>query len=173
MLGFARRWMLEALEGALDVTWHGYVAGAGGIVPVEGEAAISGAAPIAADSVVLLEGREDMVGVVLGGVSDTKIIDNEAEHDVASFVMPQSGRERQRFIAVGGEVLDELVVGESSGLGQSVHTVSNFDLNVAFVDERPEVLFVDDDVGNHVDRNTYVFVLLHWRPQVKVLDIGG
>ena len=56
MLGLARALMLEPLEGALDVTWHGEVAGARGVVPLKGEAAIPGAVLIAADLIVHLEG---------------------------------------------------------------------------------------------------------------------
>ena len=50
--------MLEALEGAFDVSRHGYVAGSGIVVPVQRQAAVARAAPIAADFIKEFERRK-------------------------------------------------------------------------------------------------------------------
>ena len=82
--------------------------------------------------------------------------------------MPQTGREWQGFISVRGDVLDELVVGEASRLGQPVHTASNFDVDVSLMNEGAEVVFVDKYVGNHVDWNPHVFISIHRGSQIII-----
>ena len=75
-LGLARAGVLKTLEDALDVAWDENITCASGVVPLEGKATIAGAPPIAADMIVHLEGQEQRIGIRLGGVSNSKIVDD-------------------------------------------------------------------------------------------------
>ena len=54
MLCVCGRRMLKFVQGCLEIFWHGYVAGACGIVPVNGESAEKGTGPVYRDSVEFL-----------------------------------------------------------------------------------------------------------------------
>ena len=46
VLGARGRWMLELVEGFLDLCGHGYVTSPLVVVPINGETAIEGASPV-------------------------------------------------------------------------------------------------------------------------------
>ena len=118
--------------------------------------------------------REKMIGVGNVGVTNTEVVDHHTEGDVAGLVPPEARGQRYRFIAVGGKEFDDLIIGESSGLGQAVYTATNFDENGAVVDERAEIILFDDGVRNHVDEgNAHVLKVFHGGPKIKVFEIGG
>jgi len=63
MLGPHGWWMLEALEGVLDVSGHGDIAGALVVVPIDGETTVAAAGPVLAHLVLLFECRHEVLGV--------------------------------------------------------------------------------------------------------------
>ena len=73
---FGRR-MLEFVQGCLEIFWHGDVAGACCIVPVNGEYAEEGTGPVDGDGVEFLEGLDEVVGVLFDNVLDPKAINDE------------------------------------------------------------------------------------------------
>jgi hypothetical protein len=57
-------------------------------VPFEGQSTIACTRPVETYVVKRLEGCNQVVGVGAGSVSDSKIVDDETENDVASGVVP-------------------------------------------------------------------------------------
>ena len=112
-----------------------------------------------------------MLGIGLVDIFDTEIINHEGERKGAGGMGPQARRDGYRGIAVRREELDETIIGEASGLGQAVHALSNFDVDMTVVNELGEVILEHDGVGNDTDWDAHVGVvfLVHWCFQVEVL----
>ncbi len=89
-LRFSWRDMGESNESLLNVTWHGYMDLACGIVPVKCEAKVLRTFPININLVVLLEYAGKMFNVFFADVLHSKVIDNKGEADWAPVVMPIS-----------------------------------------------------------------------------------
>ena len=84
LLGPRRSDMEEFDEGTLNVPGHGdAVDGACRIIPVESEPAIQRARPIDGDCIKLLQGVNEVLGVVHRSVLYAEVVDDEAEGDRA------------------------------------------------------------------------------------------
>ena len=120
------------------------------------------ATPIAADLLIeKFKGREEMIGIVLRRVANPEIVHHhETEYDVACFVVPETRSEGERLVlAVRSKMFDELVVGKkATGLWQTMHATSDFDVDETVVDERAKILFIHDDVRDHINWDTHIFV---------------
>ena len=175
VLGPCRGWMLEALEGAFDVPWHGNVTGTVDVVPLDCEAAILASFPVFGDFVELVEGEQQVVHVGFVGVFNTEVVDHKGEGKGAGGVFPQAGSERNRCVPMRCQVLDEAVVGDAAGLGKAVHAFPNFDVDVSIVDKGGEVVLGHDGVGDDGDWDAHVGVVLglHRRVQVEILEVAG
>ncbi len=88
-----------------------------------------------------------MLGVSLRSVPDAKVVDDEAEDNVFGVVSPQPGRERNGAVAVGRQKCDELVVGETPGLWETVHSALDFHVHVAIVEQWAQTVLFDDGIG--------------------------
>ena len=75
---FGALWMrvAKAHEGMLNVTRHGEIDSALGIIPLEGEATIPGGSPIFSDLIMFMEGIEEVVGIIPFSIMNSKVIDN-------------------------------------------------------------------------------------------------
>ena len=74
---------------------------------------------------------------ILGvSVLDSKIVNDQGEDEVGFVVAPQPGGDRNGSVAFGGEERGELVVGNASGLRESVHAAADFGVDVTFVYQR-------------------------------------
>ena len=60
-----------------------------GIVPVDGESVEEGTRPVHGYSVEFLEGLDDVVGILLSNVLDTKVVNEEGEKYGLGIVPPQ------------------------------------------------------------------------------------
>ena len=81
--------MLEFEQGFLEIFWHGIVAHACGIFPVNGESEEEGASPVDGDGVDFLEGLDEVVGVRFAYILDPKVINDEGENDGLGGVLPE------------------------------------------------------------------------------------
>jgi len=77
-------------KGMFNIARHGQINGMVGIVPLEGEAAVTGGGPIFGDMIMAPEGSEEVVGIVLVGVANDKVIHNQGEADVAGIMLPET-----------------------------------------------------------------------------------
>ena len=107
---------LQGCDGAGYVAGHVDVACAGNVVPIEGEAAVEGAAPVGGYGVEQLEGVDEVLGVVVPDIFDPEIVDDKEESDGSSAVAEEAGSVGRDKVAMGVEVLGETFVGEDAGL---------------------------------------------------------
>ena len=99
-----------------------------------------------------------MVGIGARRVANAKIIDDQTEDNVFGVVTPEAGRERRWAVAVRREKRIELVVGEAASLGKTVHPAANLDEYVTVVEQRPQIVLVDDGFGQHIYGNAHILV---------------
>ena len=112
---FGRR-MLEFVQCCLEIFWHGDVAGACGIVPVDGDSAEEGTGPVNGDGVEFLEGLDEVVGVLFADVLDPKVINDKGENYGLGVVLPESGGSGNRGETKMGKVIFESVICDAAGL---------------------------------------------------------
>ena len=117
--------MLEFVQGCLEIFWHGCVAGVCGIVPVNGESAEKGTGPVYGDGVEFLEGLDEVVGVLLAGVLDSKFINDEGENDGLGGLLPERSCSENRGETKMGEVSFQLVVGDVAGFFEAGRAFSD------------------------------------------------
>mgnify|MGYP002810569282 CR=1 FL=1 len=103
-----------------------------GVIPVESHAEIVVARPILGKFILVFESGEDMVSVSFTKILDTKIIDSKCKNGATSIVSPEAGRNWNRGVAVGGEMVLELVVGKNTCFFETAHSFANFKIDVAF-----------------------------------------
>jgi hypothetical protein len=101
---------------------------------MQGQAAVAGSGPIGAYLVGTLKGGDKMLGVGSRSVPDAEVVDDKAEDNVFGVVSPQPGRERNGAVAVWCQKRDELVVGETPGLWETVHSAPDFHVHVPIVE---------------------------------------
>ena len=74
-----------------------------------------------------------MVCVFLFGIAYAEVVDYEREHNIARDVTEKARGVRALDVSMGAEVPDETGLAELSGLRQSVHTFSDFEIHVLVV----------------------------------------
>ena len=80
--------MLEFEKGCLEIFWHGDVAGACRLVPVNGESVEEVTGPVYGDGVEFLEGLDEMVSVLFADILDSKVVNDEGEKNGLGVVLP-------------------------------------------------------------------------------------
>ena len=121
---FGRR-MLEFVQGCLEIFWHGYVAGACGIVPVYGESAEEETGPVNGYGVEFLEGLDEVVGLLFAYVLHPKVINNKGENDELGGVLPERWGYGHRGETKIVEVRFASVIGDAAGLLEARHAFSD------------------------------------------------
>ena len=72
---------------------------------------------------------------------------------------------------MGLEKRDKSIVGNESGLGETVHAASNFDVDVAIVEQWAQVIVFNDGVGEHPNGDTHILISFHWRAEIEIFEI--
>ena len=125
MLQAFGRQMLEFVKGCLEIFGHGDVAGACGIVPVNGESTEEVTGTVNGDGIQFLEGLDEVVGVFLADVLDPKVINDEVENDGLGGVIPGRRGYGNRGESKVGKVRFEPVVGNAACLFEAGHDFSD------------------------------------------------
>ncbi len=73
-----------------------------------------------------------MISVFLAEVLDTEVINSESEGRATSGVAPKTWGVTDGVVSVWGEVGLELVVRQDGGFLETVHALSDFDVDVSF-----------------------------------------
>ncbi len=103
-----------------------------------------------------------MVSVVAFCVANSEVVDNETENNIAGVMFPQPRCEGAGCVPVWFHKCNELIVGNATGLWESVHAESNFNVDVPFMKWWALVLF-DDRLREHPNGDTHVLVVGHGR----------
>ena len=117
--------MLEFVQGCLEIFWHGDVAGACGIVPVNGDSAVERNSSVDGYGVEFLEALDEVVGVLFVDVLDPKVINDKGENDGLGGVLPELRGSGNRDEAKMGEVSFESFVDDDAGLFEARHAFSD------------------------------------------------
>lgn len=164
--------VVKALEGSFNIAGHGEVNVAIGIVPVKGHATELGACPVDSDGVFFLEDGYEMVGMFFAHIFDPKVVHYEAEGDGTSGV-GEKARDLVRLdIAMGFEVGDKGIIGDSASLGEAIHAFADFNVDkTLFINNGCEIVLVNDWLWDDRDVDTHVFVTCHGIVEVEILDV--
>ena len=80
--------VLKAVERLVNLARHGEVHGVEQVIPGQGHTAVQCATPICARFVELLEGGEQVMGIIYQCVFDSKVVHNEGKGDITGGVSP-------------------------------------------------------------------------------------
>ena len=94
------------------------------------------------------------------GDFNTKIVDDKAENNILPDVTPEARGVLTLVVALCRQLLFEELVGDDAGLGEAVHSFSNFNVYPSFfVDQVPEVVLYDDFFRDDVESGSAIGVL--------------
>ena len=119
VLGARECWMLELVEGFLNVCGHGNVKSTFVVVPIKGETTIEGASPVDEDSIQLIERMDEMVSIFFADVFDTEVVNHEGEKDIFGGMLPKRRGLRDMGVAKLGKVDLEPIICNTAGLFQA------------------------------------------------------
>ncbi len=83
--------MLEALETIFDAFWHRDMHFLVWVIPLNGESTVSFSFFFDRALIVFLDRFQEVLGVLLTDVFDSKVIDDQGEHNGTPLVFPQTG----------------------------------------------------------------------------------
>ena len=145
---------------------------AGRVIPVEVDAAEGVGVPVGFDVVVLLQDGEEITSVLVVGILDSKVIDDEDEGDGLCRVLPIARGVRARQVTMGGKAGAQEFICEFTGLGQSVHAFFDSDVDPPMgVDEVEQVILVNDFLWNESNGYAHEFRAVEWGIEVKVFKV--
>ena len=165
--------MGEALEGPFDVSRHGDVDGSIFVVPINLQTNVSGASPIDCGLVLALKNGDEAIDVLFGSVTDTKIVNDQREHEVRVGVFPEASGMVARDESMGGKVFEEVVICEFAGLWEAVHALLDFAVDVAVVDFVVQFVEVEDPFGEDAYGYADIFGLWEDGFKVEVFEVNG
>jgi hypothetical protein len=76
-----------------------------------------------------------MIGVRLRAVLNAEIVDNQAESDIESFVLKETGSVGALVISMFSEVRDESKLAQTTSLREPVHAFANLEVASIVVEE--------------------------------------
>ena len=113
-----------------------------------------------------------MGGVVGGKEFDSEVIDSEGEGGRQGGVVPMTRGVCHRSVAMGLEVADKAFVGDDTGFLESVHPLSDLDVDIATcVRDGQERVLNDHLVWDVFKVDPHVLEVGHWVVEVVVDDV--
>ena len=91
VLGTRGCWMLELVEGFLNICGHGDVTSTFVLVPIKGETTIEVTSLVDGDIIQLLESLDEMVRSLFADIFDTKVTNHEGEKYIFGGMLPRGG----------------------------------------------------------------------------------
>ena len=85
-----------------------------------------------------------MVGMLFANVFDAEVIDNKAEADWASLVVPKARSVSYGGVTIVAQETDKLLFGKYARLWKAIHAVAYFNIDFAFVGNFVKIVKVDD-----------------------------
>ena len=158
----AKGWIgLEFLEGFINVSCHWYIYMFLLVIPLDNECRIKFPFPINCDFVKLLHCFNDIICMFLSNTLNSKVINNNCEGYWAGFVVPDSRGEFNRLISVFLQVIFKSFMFNSFRLWQTIHDLSNSNIDFYIVGNISEIIFIDNLLGYDVKGKLYIFVTVH------------
>ena len=141
-------------------------------VPIKSEAEIACSLPVRVNSIVLFEYTDEMLDICLVDVLHTEIINNECETDGVPVVSPIPWCDLALVVTGFVESLGEEVLHDDTCLRKTIHAASYLTKHIAIrIDFVTEAIFFDDVRWEKLQFHAEVFIPIHGRQQVEVLDV--
>ena len=134
MLGLLRGLMAKTFTRFLDIVGHGDIdiwSGLGSVMPIKGKATVSGDGPVNGHIIVLFDGCDEMAGVGFTKIFNTEVIHTERKCCSFCGMGPQSRSLLAGMISRWGKFPDKLFECNNSCFLQTVHTASDFQVDVS------------------------------------------
>ncbi len=123
----------EALQGFVDVSRHRQSDPVGTKRDIHAQVSI--ASCLDGEFVVISsKGGDKMIGVRLLAVSNAKVVDNQAESNIESFVLRETGSVGALVVAVFFEVRDEPKLAKTTSLREAVHAFTDLEVDSIVVE---------------------------------------
>ena len=160
-LGARGCWMLELVEGFLNVCRHIYVTSPFVVFPIKGETTIEGASPVDGYSKNLLESLDEMVSSLFADVFDKKMVNHEGEKDIFGGMLPKGRGLRDGGVAKLGKVDMEPIVCNADSLFQAWHAFADLQVHPSVGCVLAEVVLGDNLFREDVQADLHVLIAHH------------
>ena len=142
------------------------------LVKLDGETSVRVTDPAEFDFVQLTQGGNEMVSTRLGGVLDTKVVNEECENSAIGGV-PENAWGGCLYVPVRCEMCDETLLSEEASLRQAIHTFGDLLEDRAIDDVGSQIVCADNRGGQKSRRYAHKIGLYKGRAKVVVFDIDG
>jgi hypothetical protein len=130
------------------------------------------AGPVGGDLIHGREGVNKVLCIGLVDLFDSKVIYDKGETEVAGGVLPETRGLGRGRVAISGQVLGEALVGKDAGLFETLHPLTNLEVDPAIgCGKWVQVVLGDDFVWNHGEGETHIFVAVEGCVQVIIFDM--
>eukprot|EP00978_Attheya_sp_CCMP212_P021679 scaffold63644_cov46-Attheya_sp.AAC.4 len=122
---------------------------------------LGGTCRLGGDGVLGAEACKEVLGMFFSDIFDTKTVNNQTECDGSCFMGEETWGALGLVVSRGLEVFDEAGVGKDAGLGQAIHAFSDFNNNVAIMDEWGKMVLFHNTFWNVFYWDTHIFRSFH------------
>ena len=142
------------------------------IIPVQVDTTESFAIQVDVNFLAMVaEALDEMVGVFFSNVFDTEVINDETKSDGAPCVTPDARGVAYRCIAIATEETDQLFFGKNADMGKTIHSLADLYIYFSVVDNVSEFVVHNVFLGDGVDGDEHVFVIVHWCAKIVVFNV--
>ena len=170
------RWLVtQSVESLGNIAGHGDVNVASVVIPVDFETEVTGSGPVDGEAIPGGKGRKEVIGVCLGEVFDAEVVHCKGESGRTGGVAPKTWGVTDGVVAVGSEMSLELVIGEDCGFLEAVHTLVDFDVNVASGVEMGvgQVVLINHLLGDILAVDAHVLVDEHVGDEEEIFEVAS
>ena len=141
------------------------------VVPCDIDASNFLSQPIGGDFVGLLEGLEEVFGMVVANVLDSKVIHDEHKNDGSPFVVPEARHSGALVVAVGGKSFGEEVIGQFASLFEAIDAFCDLEVNPVVEGILGEIVLINEFLWDvrYVDAD--IFWTIERCAQIKVGEV--
>ena len=112
-----------------------------------------------------------MVGMFFANVFDTKVINDETKTEGVPCVVPEAWGVASRCIDIAAKKTDQFSLGKDASLRKTIHSAAYFHIYFSIVDNVSEFVVHDDFLGDGVDGDEHLFVIIHWCAKIVVFNV--
>ena len=84
---------------------------------------------------------------------------------------PEARGVAYRCVAIAAKEMDQLFFGKDAGLRKTIHSTAYLHIYFSVVDNVSEFVVHDDFLGDGVDGDEHVFLIIHWCAKIVVFNV--
>jgi hypothetical protein len=143
------------------------------VVPFKYYTGKAGAINFLRDFVVLLKSLAKIIQVGITNILDGKVVDNECNHDLAPFVVPEPRGGGCHVVVKFGKAVLEEFVGKDACLGDTVHATAHLEVDLGVTGKLIELVLIDKFLGDVCKLDADVLWLVKQGVEIEVLEVHG